>query len=54
VLSELQDRLPPFPKEEAVAIIEEELGCRASEAFSFLSEEPIAAASFGQVWTPMK
>lgn len=50
VLAELQDRLPPFPKEEAIAIIEEELGCRASEAFSFLSDEPVAAASFGQVY----
>ncbi|KAG0583481.1 hypothetical protein KC19_3G139700 [Ceratodon purpureus] len=50
VLAELQDRLPPFPKEEAIAIIEEELGCRVSEAFSFFSDEPVAAASFGQVY----
>ncbi|XP_024358168.1 uncharacterized protein [Physcomitrium patens] len=50
VLSELQDRLPPFPKDEAIEIIEEELGCKVSEAFSFLSDEPVAAASFGQVY----
>lgn len=50
VLAELQDRLPPFPKDEAIAIIERELGCSVAEVFSFLSEEPVAAASFGQVY----
>lgn len=49
VLSELQDRLPPFPTNEAIALIEEQLGCSVNETFSYLSEEPVAAASFGQV-----
>lgn len=49
-LAELQDQLPPFPTSEAMQIIEEELGCPVNEAFSSLSEEPVAAASFGQVY----
>lgn len=49
-LSELQDQLPPFPKSEAMQIIEDELHCSANEVFSSLSEEPVAAASFGQVY----
>ncbi|CAM6096469.1 unnamed protein product [Calypogeia fissa] len=50
VLSELQDRLPPFPTEEAMAVIELDLGVPASEVFSCLSTDPVAAASFGQVY----
>jgi aarF domain-containing kinase len=49
VLAELQDRLPPFPSDEAVAIIEEEFGCSLRNIFAYLSMEPVAAASFGQV-----
>ncbi|XP_059070318.1 uncharacterized aarF domain-containing protein kinase At1g71810, chloroplastic-like [Cryptomeria japonica] len=50
VLAELQDRLPPFPTAEARQIIEEELGCKVDEVFSSLSKDPVAAASFGQVY----
>ena len=44
----LQDKLAPFPRAEAVAQIEAELGIRLAEAFSELSE-PVAAASIAQV-----
>eukprot|EP01018_Ginkgo_biloba_P031005 Gb_34764 [translate_table: standard] len=50
VLAELQDQLPPFPTQVAVQIIEEELGRPVNEVFSSLSKEPVAAASFGQVY----
>eukprot|EP00252_Welwitschia_mirabilis_P018060 TRINITY_DN40238_c0_g1_i1.p1 TRINITY_DN40238_c0_g1~~TRINITY_DN40238_c0_g1_i1.p1 ORF type:complete len:798 (-),score=152.21 TRINITY_DN40238_c0_g1_i1:155-2548(-) len=49
-LAELQDQLPPFPMEEALKIIEDDLNCALSLAFSSISAEPIAAASFGQVY----
>lgn len=47
-LSVLQDRMFPFPKEEAVAIIERQLKKPVDELFSSFSE-PIAAASVAQV-----
>ena len=47
-LTSLQDKLPPFPMEEARQLIEEGLGKPVGELFSFLSE-PIAAASIAQV-----
>jgi hypothetical protein len=50
-LSALQDRLPPFPNQQAMAVIEAEVG-PTSEIFSYLSPEPIAAASLGQVPPP--
>jgi predicted unusual protein kinase regulating ubiquinone biosynthesis (AarF/ABC1/UbiB family) len=49
-LSLLQDRLPSFPTPVAYALIEEELGRPVGEVFSSLSEEPVAAASLGQVY----
>lgn len=48
-LARLQDSVGPFPYGEAVEIIEAELGTRISRLFSELEEEPIAAASLGQV-----
>ena len=48
-LSELHEQIPPFPRNVAMKIIEEELGSPVEAFFSFISEEPIAAASFGQV-----
>jgi len=48
-LSELHDRIPPFPTAHAMKIIEEELGSSVSKIFSYISEDPVAAASFGQV-----
>ncbi|KAJ7975079.1 Protein kinase superfamily protein [Quillaja saponaria] len=49
-LSELHDQIPPFPRTVAMRIIEEELGSSVQSYFSSISEEPIAAASFGQVY----
>lgn len=49
-LASLQDRLDPFPTPVAMAVIEEELGCRVDEMYSSISEEPVAAASLGQVY----
>ncbi len=47
-LEALQDRMPAFPKAEAVAAIEQTLGRPVSEVFVSLSE-PVAAASIAQV-----
>ncbi|CAL0316096.1 unnamed protein product [Lupinus luteus] len=49
-LSGLNDQIPPFPRTAAMKIIEEELGSPLESFFSYISEEPIAAASFGQVY----
>ncbi|CAK9136145.1 unnamed protein product [Ilex paraguariensis] len=49
-LSELHDQIPPFPQTVAMKIIEEELGYPVETFFSYLSAEPVAAASFGQVY----
>ncbi|XP_071710350.1 uncharacterized protein [Rutidosis leptorrhynchoides] len=49
-LSELHDQIPPFPRALAMKIIEEELGSPVETFFSSISEEAIAAASFGQVY----
>ncbi|CAA0825305.1 Protein kinase superfamily protein [Striga hermonthica] len=49
-LSELHDQIPPFPRAKAMKIIEEELGSPVETFFSYVSEEPVAAASFGQVY----
>ncbi len=48
-LSELQDRLPPFPGDEARAIIEAEFGVPVDTLFSQFDDEAIAAASIAQV-----
>ncbi len=48
-LSRLQDRVEPFPGEEAERIVAEELGVRISKGFAEFSREPIAAASLAQV-----
>jgi len=49
-LTKLQDQLPAFPNEIAYQFIEEELGARPEEIYSELSNQPIAAASLGQVY----
>lgn len=48
-LSKLQDDVPPFEAEEARRIVELELGSSIEEVMSDFSEQPIAAASIGQV-----
>lgn len=49
-LTQLQDRLPPFNHEQAMAIIERELDRDLSTAYREISAAPIAAASLGQVY----
>jgi predicted unusual protein kinase regulating ubiquinone biosynthesis (AarF/ABC1/UbiB family) len=46
----LQDQLPPFPNQEALALIERELGRPSSDLYRSMSPQPIAAASLGQVY----
>lgn len=49
-LTQLQDQLPPFPNEIAFQFIEEELGDRPDQIYAELSDDPLAAASLGQVY----
>ena len=49
-LAALQDQLPPFSNAMAMACIAEDLGAPAEQLFKQLSEEPVSAASLGQVY----
>src|SRR6185369_2856871 len=49
-LATLQDQVPPFSTAEAFARIESELGRPLHESFPEIDNEPIAAASLGQVY----
>lgn len=48
-LAKLQDRVPAFSRDKAVALIEKELGQSLDALFMLFEEQPIAAASLGQV-----
>lgn len=48
-MTSLQDRLQPFPSDEARRIIEEDLGRPLEELYSSFETEPVAAASIAQV-----
>ena len=48
-LEKLQDSVPPFPGDEAVHLIEQELGKPIKEIFNSLSNVSVAAASLAQV-----
>ncbi|PSS56795.1 ubiquinone biosynthesis regulatory protein kinase UbiB [Pseudomonas sp. BBP2017] len=45
----LQDRVPPFDPQQAIALIEEQLGAKIIEVFSRFDVEPLASASVAQV-----
>jgi|SRR5580658_877333 ubiquinone biosynthesis protein len=48
-LSRLQDRLPPFPGAQAIAVIEEELEQELGQLFARFDGDAVAAASVAQV-----
>ncbi|MFZ9229798.1 MAG: ABC1 kinase family protein [Prochlorococcaceae cyanobacterium] len=49
-LTRLQDDLPAFDHQIALATVEAELGAPASELFALFPDYPVAAASLGQVY----
>jgi aarF domain-containing kinase len=49
-LQKLCDKVPSFPNDVAMKLIEEELGAPWPEFYSELGPEPVAAASLGQVY----
>jgi predicted unusual protein kinase regulating ubiquinone biosynthesis (AarF/ABC1/UbiB family) len=49
-LQKLQDDVPRFSNELAFAIVEEELGTNFFDVFELVEDEPVAAASIGQVY----
>ncbi len=48
-LAQLQDRVPPFPTAEVIAILEEAYGKPVDDVFARFDREPLAAASIAQV-----
>ena len=48
-LARLQDRVPPFASDLAVAQIERALGCSIAQAFADFEQQPVASASIAQV-----
>ena len=48
-LARLQDRVPPFPGQLAIAMVERAFGARIDELFSSFDVEPVASASIAQV-----
>jgi len=48
-LTRLQDRVPPFPGDDAVAVIESSFGQKLDSLFSEFDREPVASASVAQV-----
>ncbi len=49
-LATLQDDVPPFPTDEAIRIIETDLGATIADCFAELRREPLASGSIGQVY----
>ncbi|MBB3191109.1 ubiquinone biosynthesis regulatory protein kinase UbiB [Halomonas cerina] len=48
-LRRLQDQVPPFPGQQAMALVEEELAMPLAQAFDHFAPEPLASASIAQV-----
>jgi ubiquinone biosynthesis protein len=48
-LAKLQDRVPPFPGEQAAALVEKAFGRRIADIFEQFDAEPVASASIAQV-----
>ncbi len=48
-LQKLQSNVPPFPTEEAIAVIEQETGKKIEELFSYFESDVLGSASIGQV-----
>ncbi|WP_419307596.1 ubiquinone biosynthesis regulatory protein kinase UbiB [Chromohalobacter israelensis] len=48
-LKRLQDQVPPFPGDQACALVEEELGVDIDVAFAEFTRDPLASASIAQV-----
>ncbi len=48
-LARLQDRVPPFPSAQALAVLRRAYGREAAEVFAEFSPEPVASASVAQV-----
>ena len=48
-LARLQDQVPPFPSELAMAEVERSLGRKLDEVFAHFEESPVASASIAQV-----
>ena len=48
-LEKLQQQAPPLSKEQVDALLQQNLPAPVNEIFSYFSEEPLAAASIGQV-----
>lgn len=49
-LARLQDQVPPFDSQRAMAQIEQQLGLPLAEAFASIDTEPLASASIAQVY----
>lgn len=48
-LAQLQDNVAPFDSRTAMSILEQELGAPPDAIFSYITPQPIASASLGQV-----